>query len=304
MRIEKIGNRGVLFTMEAQDSAFAEDYYIYLINGEKNLFLCDTHVGPASMKPIQQYLVANGLDKKPLVIFQSHSDWDHIWGACAFPGATVVAQHRSLQRLFDRGYLELHRYTEYQNGEVRLVPPSITFESRMLFCEDGVELSAAPGHTEDSAICYDRRDSVLYVGDLVERPRPVIQDHDLETYVETLEEIKGIAAQVMIASHSGQVSQEDIEDNITYIREFQDIAMMEPEGTDSEETEMMRKRYTLLMYEDAIAQTVGDEFDYLIFQKELWHSLELNYLSSTSELLQQVGYEELKLALESYMVGL
>ena len=303
MKIEKIGSRGVLFTMEANDSAFAEDYYIYLINGEKDLYLCDTHVGPKSMEPIQQYLAANGLDTKPLVIFHSHSDWDHIWGACAFPGATVVAQHRSLQRLYDRGYLELQRYAKFQNGEVRLVPPAITFDSRMLFCEDGVEFISAPGHTDDSAICYDRKDSVLYLGDLVERPRPVIQAHDLETYIETLEEIKGIAAQIMLTSHSGWVSKEDIEDNIAYIQQFQDIALGSSEG-DSEVGEMIRKCYTLLMYEDAIAQTVGNEFDYLTFQKELWHSLELDYLSSASALLRNVEYEELKLALESYMAGL
>lgn len=303
MKIEEIGNRGVLFTIEAQDSAFAEDYYIYLINGEKNLYLCDTHVGPASMEPIKEYLVDNGLNKKPLVILHSHSDWDHIWGACAFPGATVVSQHRSLRRLYDRGYLELQRYGKFQNGEVRLVPPTITFESRMLYCEDGVEFIAAPGHTDDSAICYDRRDSVLYVGDLVERPHPIIQAHDLETYTESLEGIKGMAAQVMISSHSGQVNLEDIQDNITYIQQFQDIALGST-GEDSEVGEMIRKRYTLLMYEDAIARTVGDGFDYLTFQQQLWHSLEFDYLNSTSALLGNVDYEELKLALESYMAGL
>ena len=42
---------------------------------------------------------------------------------------------------------------------------------------------------------------------------------------------------------------------------------------------MIRKQYTLLIYEDAIAETAGDKPDYPTFQKELWGSLELTIWS-------------------------
>lgn len=304
MKIERIGSRGVLFTLEGQEGALAGDYHIYLIEGENTVYLCDTHLGPKSMEPIQEYLRENGLDRKELVIFLSHSDWDHVWGVCAFPGAKVVAQHRLLKRLYDRGHLELQRYADYQNGEVKLVYPTLTFESKLTFCQDGVEFISAPGHTSDSAICYDRRDSVLYLGDLVETPHPAIQAHDLETYVETLEDIIELKARVMVTTHSGRVSGKDIEDNIAYIQEFQETALSEPAPGDSKEADMIRKQYVLLLYEEAISQTTRDKFDYLAFQKELWGSLELDYLKPRLTLLQEADYEELKLALQSYMAGL
>lgn len=303
MKTEKIGTRGVLFTLENNDGAFNDDYRIYLIEGERNVYLCDTHVGPRSMEPIREYLDRNGLDKKPLIIFLSHSDWDHIWGTCAFPEATVIAQHGSLQRIFQRGHLDLQRYANFKNGEVNLVYPTITFDDRICF-DDGVEFIFAPGHTRDSAICYDRRDSVLYLGDLVKKPQPILHEHDLETYIETLENIIAMAAKVMISTHSGQITQEDVQKNIAFIRKAQDTALSEPEEDESQDVEMIRKLYTLLMYEDAIAQTAGEDFDYMAFKKELWGSLELDYLSNRSHLLQNIEHEELKLALESYMAGL
>lgn len=303
MKTERIGSRGVMLTLEESESPIG-DFTAYLIVGEHNIFLCDTHLGPESMDLVKNYLQENKLDK-PLVVFLSHSDWDHIWGACAFPDSLIIAHEKCAARITTHGGLDLQRYAQHQRGRVQLVNPRLTFDSRMAFPGDGVEFIYAPGHTADSAICYDRREKIAYVGDLVERPEPVVGSHDLETYIETLENLRGLAAKTIITSHSGRVDEKDIEANIQHIRKFQDIALSEPagEGPDSDET-MIRKIYTLLMYEDAIEQTTGETFDNLSFQRELWKSLDMDYLSRKSVLLRNVGYEELKLALESYMAGL
>jgi hypothetical protein len=58
------------------------------------------------------------------------------------------------------------------------------------------------------------------------------------------------------------------------------------------------------MYEDAILQTAGDSLDYLTFQREFWRSLDLDYLNPESVLLQSLSAEDLKLALESYLIEL
>jgi len=301
MKIEKIGSRGTMFTFAEQESALGE-YTVYLINGNHRLYLCDTHLGPKSMDPIKEYLRSQGLDK-PLVIFLSHSDWDHVWGVCAFDKPLVAAHEICARNIIERGPLELQRYASYQNGEIRLVPPNLTFDSRMFFADDGVEFIYAPGHTVDSAICYDHRDSVLYAGDLVEKPLPAIGWHDLENYIDTLEFLAETPAKVVITSHSGIVTREDIEDNLDYIRECQELVQKEPDE-DDDDADYLRKLYTLLLYEDAIAQTLGGDFDYLSFQRLLWQSLDMDYLSSESALLRNVDYEDLKLALESYMAGL
>ena len=64
MKTERIGSRGVLFTLEEHESAFASDYCVYLIEGENTVYLCDTHVGPRSMEPSGDYMRENGLDKR------------------------------------------------------------------------------------------------------------------------------------------------------------------------------------------------------------------------------------------------
>ena len=203
-----------------------------------------------------------------------------------------------------RGPLELQRYASFQNGEVSLINPHLTFDSSILFADDGVEFIYAPGHTEDSAICYDHRDAVLYAGDMVERPQPCIGWHDLEKYIDTLEYMREQPIQVIVSSHSGIVSPKDIEDNLDYLRQCQEIVEGSTAVDAEKDRDYLRKLYTLLLYEDAIAHTAGDDFDYASFQRQLWQSLDMDYLTSISSLLNNVEHEELKLALESIMAGL
>ncbi len=301
MKIEKIGSRGTLFTFEEPESLLGE-YSVYLIEGSNRLYLCDTHLGPRSMDPIKEHLRTQGLDK-PLVIFLSHSDWDHIWGVSAFSNPLVVAHVFCARNVMQRGPLELQRYASYQNGDVTLVRPHLTFDSSILFADDGVEFVYTPGHTDDSAICVDHQDSVLYVGDMVEKPLPSIGWHDLEKYIESLEYIGEQRGQVIVSSHSGIVTLEDIEENLDYLRQSQEMVEEQSPEVD-EDRDHLRKLYTLLLYEDAIANTIGQGFDYASFQRQLWQSLDLDYLTSISSLLNNVDYEELKLALESFMVEL
>lgn len=300
MRIKKISARGTVFTFEKAESALGE-YSCYLIEGEKRFYLCDTHLGPRSMEPVANFIAAQAASK-PLVIFFSHSDWDHIWGSCAFANALVVAQELCARYIHERGSLELARYEDYQNGDVRLMQPELTFDSRLSFADDGVEYFSAPGHTADSACCQDIRDNVIYVGDLIERPEPVISWHDIEAYIATLETLGEQEGVTYISSHSGIVDKEDINTNLAYLRKCQQLLSEGP--SQSEYDSSLHKQHILHLYEDAVAQVRGKDFDYTDFQQRLWHSLSLDYLQPVSALLAQVDYETLKLALESQLADL
>lgn len=301
MKIEKISSRGTIFTLEEGESALGK-YTVYLIEGENRLYLCDTHLGPKSMAPIQEHIKKQGLEK-PLVIFLSHSDWDHVWGVCAFTNPLVVAHELCAQNISQRGTLELQRYADYQNGDILLPTPNLTFDSRLLYADDGVEFIHAPGHTADSALCLDKKDLVLYVGDLVEKPQPCLGWHDLEHYEDTLEFLRESPAKVIVSSHSGIVTKKDIGDNIKYLHRCLDQVQKGISEEDGDSI-LLHKLYTLLLYEDAIAQTAGEGFNYPDFQRRLWQSLDLDYLEPISQLLGQTEHEDLKLALESIMAGL
>jgi len=219
VKIERIGKRGTLLTFQEGDSLFSQDTCVYLINTEDKLFLCDTHVGPKSMDIVKDYINAEGLGNKEIIVFNTHSDWDHIWGNCAFPDSIIIAHDSCRRIILENGEKELERYKGiYHDGSFGLKLPNLTFDSKLRFEDYGIEFIYAPGHTVDSAICYDKIDSVLFVGDLVEYPEPYLQYENLEEYIKTLECIKSIKADTVISGHSGIVNEDLINENISFIR--------------------------------------------------------------------------------------
>ena len=219
MKINKIGSRGTLFTFEEGDSAFSQDTSVYLINARDKLFLCDTHVGPKSMDVVKKYINTHGLGDKEIIVFNSHGDWDHIWGNCAFPNATIIAHESCRMRMETRGESDLEKYKgKFHDGTFKLKLPNLTFDSRLKFEEYDIEFIYAPGHTEDSAICYDKKDSVLFVGDLVEHPHPYLSYDDLGAYIKTLEYIKSLGVQITLSGHSGKADEKLINENISFIK--------------------------------------------------------------------------------------
>ncbi len=298
MQAKEIGNRGVMFTFEPQECPIGGST-VYLINGKNTIYLCDTHLGSASTDPILAYIQEKGWQEKDVVIFFSHSDWDHIWGAGTFPGATIVSHRQCRQRIVQRGMLELLRYGEHRQGDVKLRLPSVTFQTSIIFEEDQVEFFHAPGHTPDSACCRDYQDNVIFVGDLVERPAPTVSWHDVESFIETLETLKTMGAQAYVSSHSGLVEPDDLSHNIAFLHQYLETLSRPPR---SPQEEIRQKEYTLLMFEDAIRQAQGEKFDYSAFQQELWQGLDCDYRLTLTELLNSVEHEELKTALESFLV--
>lgn len=216
---EKIGERGILFTFQEGDSAFSQDTCVYLIDAGDKLFLCDTHVGPESMEAVKGYINAQRLGDKEIIVFNSHGDWDHIWGNCAFPNSVIIAHESCRQRMLESGESDLEKYKgKFHDGTFKLKLPNLTFDSRLKFEEYDIEFIYAPGHTADSAICYDRKDFVLFVGDLVEYPYPYLSYDDLEVYIKSLEYIKSIGARFILCGHSGRVDENLINENIAFIK--------------------------------------------------------------------------------------
>ncbi|HWR38482.1 MAG TPA: MBL fold metallo-hydrolase [Patescibacteria group bacterium] len=211
MQMQKIGSRGMLFTFEDQIS-------VYRIRGRQRCFLCDTHLGSLSMAVVKPGMRDAGMTEP--VVFNTHSDWDHVWGNCAFPGALLVGHAACRSRLAERGTYELTEMAGYRRGTVELRLPEVIFDSRLAFAADDVEFFHAPGHTRDSSVCHDREDSVLFMGDLVEAPIPYLDDEDLPRYLQTLEMLRQFPARTKITAHSGVVDTELIEANMRYVEQM------------------------------------------------------------------------------------
>lgn len=282
MLIEKIGNRGVMFT-------FADNITVYLIDAGKKYFLCDTHLGPYSMEYIKQYICCQGHEKEA-IIFNSHADWDHIWGNCAFANAVIIGHEACRKRMQEIGPFDLARLPEYHRGQITLVLPNLTFSDKMSFEDEGVNFIHSPGHTMDSALCFDRKDSVLFVGDLVEDPIPYLDDYDLDIYLKTLEFIKSFPARIKISSHSGIVDNTLIDRNISYVKDI--FAGKSIDGAKYKDYQSVHK-YNLnnrlfLPFERTVREKLGERFDYGFLRSEFTH-------------LENMSHEELKEAMAGYL---
>lgn len=214
MAIRPVGERGLLYT-------FDDDISVYLIAGLHCSIICDTHLGPDSMEEIRQFMASRN-EPDRILVFNSHSDWDHIWGNCAFPNSCIIAHETCRQRMLERGSYDLGANRGKTRGPVTILPPCLTFSNRLTLEDEGVEFWYAPGHTVDSSVCYDRRDSVLYLGDLAEDPIPYLDDEDLNRYLATLHKILDHQAEVLVSAHSGVISRDLVRKNIRYISAVRD----------------------------------------------------------------------------------
>jgi len=283
--IQEIGIRGVIFTYE-------DDISVYLIKGDHHNVLCDTHLGPLSMAVIKEYLLTQIVPKE-LLVFNSHSDWDHIWGNCAFEGAKIIGHETARRRMQEIGDYELNRLEKFHNGEIKLNYPNLTFSDKLTFEDEDIEFSYAPGHTIDSSLCFDRRDSVLFVGDLVESPIPYLDYYDLDAFIKTLETIRDFPAKIKLSAHSGMVSDDLIERNLSYVRGIQLGQPIAPEmiGSSTEVHQYNLNNRLLLKYEPLIREKFGQNFDYLSFRS--------NFLD-----LGQVNSNDFEAELGKYLQGL
>lgn len=217
MNVQRIASRGVLFTFE-------EPYKTncFLINGQNRVFLLDTFLGNQPMQDVKQYVEENELSSKPLVVFNSHADYDHYWGNGSFKSSVIVAHEACLRRMEKESEDALRNFEGDRQGKVEIVFPSLVFSDRMVFVDEGVEFYYTPGHTVDSASCFDHVDKTLFVGDNIESPVPYINELNFRTYKATLQEYLAREAKIVLCSHSDVMHDERlIKDCLDYVNRFE-----------------------------------------------------------------------------------
>ena len=273
MLISKIGKRGTLFTFQDGDSPMGGDTSVYLISGKERLYLCDTYLGTGSMRVVKEY-INNRYGEKRLIVFNSHSDFDHVWGNGAFPTSDVVSHCKTRQRMQERWEFDFLRLRRFHDGEIFKRLPSIIFDSNMKFEDDRIEFRYAPGHTVCSSVCIDLEDSVIFAGDLIEKPVPVILSSDLIIYYETLKSLMDMDFETLISAHSGVSDRTLLSKNIEYVKSLFLRERIEfPEGEDQGAHEFNVKHLVYLKYEDMARELEGSGFNFDAFKKRFWEIL-------------------------------
>lgn len=189
--------------------------FVYVIATARRVWVIDTFCGSLCMESIVKDLPKG----REVMVVNTHFHWDHVWGNCAFPGEVI--SHRRCRELMAANWeRDLARYGTYRRGRVDLRLPTITFETRLTFPEEGIELFYSPGHTGDSISLFDHEDRLLYVGDNLERPLVYVEDPDLDTYLRTLEEYKKYRPKLLLAGHAQNITLGEMEGTIAYLRQL------------------------------------------------------------------------------------
>lgn len=283
LTLTRIGSRGTACT-------FGDDITVYAIETPTRWFLCDTHLGPQSMAAIRQQVIGQAPHKE-VVIFNSHSDWDHVWGNCAFSEGTIIAHEACRTRLQDIGAWECQQLHQHQQGAVHIVLPNLTFRDTLVLAEENIAFIHMPGHTIDSAVCFDRQDQVLFVGDLVEDPIPYLDWDNLAVYEMTLQRIKDFPAAVKLSAHSGIINEALLERNMAYVKAMRlghTVAAEVYAGY--EEVHVFNVNNRLLLAAEQVARTkLGDTFNYRLFRQQFPDIKGVEYTSLQQQLAAYVA---------------
>lgn len=219
MDIKQVGERGFLFTFyELKNEEYDCVTNIYAINGDKTFFICDTYLGPFYIKEVKEYL-ENTFGHKDYVVLNSHGHWDHIWGNSEFKECKIIAHELCRKYILENAELDLINHEkQFAKDKVEICLPNITFTDKLVFEDEEVEFFYSPGHTDDSASCYDRKDKVLFVGDNIDDPIPYFMCwNELEVYKATLENYLYKKADLIVQSHGDVTDNNLIRKNIEYI---------------------------------------------------------------------------------------
>lgn len=194
---------------------------VYIIMGQEHVFVLDTFLGPDSMKYVFQEIEERMAEELPIVVFNSHADYDHYWGNCAFVDADIIGHKLCKERIISESEEALKKHASEKKGEVVIMPPTITFQETLRYENDEVVFFFTPGHKLDSSSCYDEKDRVLFVGDNVESPIPYLDHPNFDQYIHTLESYLDFDASLIIAGHDPPLKNTElIQRNIDYLRSF------------------------------------------------------------------------------------
>ena len=207
---------------------------VFLIEKRSKIFLIDTFCGPDSMMPIKKILECE-YNNKEVIVINTHFHWDHVWGNSSFK-ENIIISHELCRELLDKYWEDqLKKNEKYILGNIEKYLPNLTFKENMNFHNEGIEIFYSPGHTVDSISIFDHDEKILYVGDNLEKPIIYVENNDIKTYIKTLKKYLDYKPEKIIASHTLNLTEENINQTIKYLNDLKNGNKIEFE------TEYMRK---------------------------------------------------------------
>lgn len=204
-----------------------------LVDLKDALLLCDPCWTPDEVMRIQAYVnqIRRG---RPLFIFFTHNDFDHILGAGAFPDAHVIASE-AFGRTQDSARIlkQIHQFDQmyYWTRSYPIVYPKADTVIRkngqqMIIGNSTCTFYLSPGHTSDGLFVYIESPGVFLAGDyLSDVEVPFIEETGYDAYVQTIHLAKAIIEQspvrLLVPGHgSPTANQKEMMRRVTFAAEY------------------------------------------------------------------------------------
>lgn len=198
----------------------------HLIYTQNFTVVYDTLLGPLSGEFLARRAAERG---KPVLVVDSHSDWDHYWGNQCFSGPILGLQLTAERILGDFGRAELAKKTAEHSsyGAVKLVAPNLRLSGETVL--DGGDLTLqllhTPGHRPDHLAVYIPEIRTLLPGDAVETPFALLDEgspaRDLEQMQSTLQRFLALEVDWLLCNHAPpQAGKELVRSNLEFYREL------------------------------------------------------------------------------------
>lgn len=143
-----------------------------VIQTEEAIIMTDPTWLPEEIRTLQNY-IHDIQRNRPLYIIYTHSDFDHIIGAGAFPNATVIATEQFAKnpkkeaiveeiQAFDQSYYLTRNYSvEYPAVDIVVSKD----EQKVVLGSTELIFYLAPGHTDDSLFTMIEPNGIFLAGD-------------------------------------------------------------------------------------------------------------------------------------------
>ncbi|HEX4248954.1 MAG TPA: MBL fold metallo-hydrolase [Pseudonocardia sp.] len=197
---------------------------VFAVRTDRFLALIDTTGTPAQCRQLLDSLGAD-LGRTPLVVVNTHADWDHVWGNSAVAGrAPIIAHEAALTRLRSTEAAETllaKRGGSTRFDEVELVEPTVTFRDSLVLHGGDLTLHLlhTPGHTADHVAVWIPELRLCLAGDAAEDPIPEVTDptpRDLQLLRRSLSTLLELRPDHVLPSHGETSSPDLLSHNLSY----------------------------------------------------------------------------------------
>lgn len=200
------------------------------IRTERYNVMVDTLATPALCRQALG-LLAGHMAARPLLVINSHMDWDHFWGNAGLDRSVpIIAHAKVLDRLRQpstRKTLD-EKKRERRFHDVEIFPPTITFTGKSMTVDGGdltLELIHTPGHTPDHvAVWIPELRTCL----AVEFPIPEVWSSDpadLRALCASLRRIRDLQADHVVLAHGQSADPAIVDANLRYFAGLRDLVV-------------------------------------------------------------------------------